>query len=163
LEERRTQAVISRRYLDPETADTLGALDPDAVARVREQAWPDPRSAEEVHEALSWMGYVSDAEAQASGWVEWLEELQHARRARDAARAGARVLGLARLVAARGRVAPSRGAGRRARRRAPARGLRGAGVALGIGRVAGSGARLPPGVARRADADRRSGLGPAVE
>src|SRR6185503_5430702 len=36
LEERRTQAVISRRTLDPRTADTLGALDADVVARVRE-------------------------------------------------------------------------------------------------------------------------------
>jgi ATP-dependent Lhr-like helicase len=80
LEERRTQAVISRRYLDPESADTLGALDPDAVARVREDAWPDPRDAEEVHEALSWMGYVTDAEAHASGWSEWLEELRSAGR-----------------------------------------------------------------------------------
>src|SRR6185369_2563526 len=80
LEERRTQAVISRRYLDPESADTLGALDPDAVARVREEAWPDPRDAEEVHEALGWMGYVSDTEAQASGWSEWLDDLRSAGR-----------------------------------------------------------------------------------
>jgi ATP-dependent Lhr-like helicase len=52
LEERRTQAVLSRRALDPKTADEIGALDPGAVARVREEAWPDPRDAEEVHEAL---------------------------------------------------------------------------------------------------------------
>ena len=58
LEERRTQAVISRRVLDARTADELGALDPDAVARVREEAWPQPENAEEVHEALLWMGYV---------------------------------------------------------------------------------------------------------
>ncbi|HKA25545.1 MAG TPA: DEAD/DEAH box helicase, partial [Candidatus Eisenbacteria bacterium] len=80
LEERRTQAVISRRYLDPAAADTLGALDPEAVARVREEAWPDPRNAEEVHEALSWMGYVIDAEAEASGWSEWLDDLRAAGR-----------------------------------------------------------------------------------
>ena len=80
LEERRTQAVISRRYLDPDTADTLGALDRDAVARVREDAWPDPRDAEEVHEALGWMGYVSDAEARASGWLDWLDTLRDAER-----------------------------------------------------------------------------------
>src|SRR5439155_15461566 len=38
LEERRTQAVMTRRHLTPELQDTLGALDPDAVARVREEA-----------------------------------------------------------------------------------------------------------------------------
>src|SRR5262249_4108520 len=38
LEERRTQAVLSRRVLDKRTADELGDLDPDAVARVREEA-----------------------------------------------------------------------------------------------------------------------------
>src|SRR5262249_24531490 len=76
LEERRTQAVMSRRTLDPRTADTLGALDPDAVARVREEAWPQPESAEEAHEALLWMGYVSGAEARTHGWLDWLAELR---------------------------------------------------------------------------------------
>jgi ATP-dependent Lhr-like helicase len=76
LEERRTRAVMARRTLHPSTADTLGALDPDAVARVREEAWPQPESADEVHESLLWMGYVTAAEARASGWQTWLEELQ---------------------------------------------------------------------------------------
>ena len=80
LEERRTQAVMSRRTLDPSTVDTLGALDPDAVAQVREEAWPQPENAEEVHEALLWMGYVTEAEAKRSGWTEWLSELESARR-----------------------------------------------------------------------------------
>src|SRR5439155_8206243 len=44
LEERRTQAVASRRALDPKIADTLGALDPEGVARVGEEAWPQPES-----------------------------------------------------------------------------------------------------------------------
>jgi ATP-dependent Lhr-like helicase len=78
LEERRTQAVMQRRLLDVRTADEIGALDPEAVARVREEAWPDPRSAEEVHEALLWMGYV--AEAEAAAWRGWLEELRAAGR-----------------------------------------------------------------------------------
>ena len=80
LEERRTQAVSARHRIDPETADTLGALDPEAVARVREQAWPQPENVEEVHEALLWMGYVTDAEARASEWAVWLEELRAAGR-----------------------------------------------------------------------------------
>jgi ATP-dependent Lhr-like helicase len=72
LEERRTQAVISRRVLDIRTADELGALDPGAIARVREEAWPQPQDAEEVHEALLWMGYVTLAES--GDWQVWLDE-----------------------------------------------------------------------------------------
>src|SRR5262249_49415180 len=63
LEERRTRAVMTRRVLDPQVADELGALDASAVARVREEAWPRPESAEEGHEALGRMGYVTAAEA----------------------------------------------------------------------------------------------------
>ncbi|HEU4387751.1 MAG TPA: DEAD/DEAH box helicase, partial [Blastocatellia bacterium] len=40
LEERRTQAVLSRRWLDPETAADLGTLDQSAIDRVREESWP---------------------------------------------------------------------------------------------------------------------------
>ena len=80
LEERRTQAVSARHRIDPETADTLGALDPEAVARVRAEAWPQPENAEEVHEALLWMGYVTETEARDSDWTPWLNELQQERR-----------------------------------------------------------------------------------
>ena len=80
LEERRTQAVLQRRVRDVSSADTLGALDPDAVTRVRNEAWPQPESAEEVHEALLWMGYVSGEEARESGWGDWIEELRGASR-----------------------------------------------------------------------------------
>jgi ATP-dependent Lhr-like helicase len=78
LEERRTQAVISRRSRDAKSADDLGALDPEAIRRVREEAWPKPESAEEVHEALLWMGWATSAEA--STWTAWLEELRAAGR-----------------------------------------------------------------------------------
>ena len=47
LEERRTQAVMGRRWLDPESSGDLGRLDPEAIARVRNEAWPDPANAEE--------------------------------------------------------------------------------------------------------------------
>jgi ATP-dependent Lhr-like helicase len=73
LEERRTQAVRMRRVLDPRDVDALGDLDPAAVERVREEAWPRPRDAEEAHEALLWMGFVTDEEARP--WAEWLERL----------------------------------------------------------------------------------------
>jgi ATP-dependent Lhr-like helicase len=80
LEERRTQAVARRRILDRERADSLGALDPQAVQRVREEAWPDPRDAEELHEALLWMGYVRDDELTVQ-WRQWIEELSRNDRA----------------------------------------------------------------------------------
>jgi ATP-dependent Lhr-like helicase len=73
LEERRTQAVLSRRTLDTRTLDGLGALDPDAVARVRDEAWPHPESAEDVHDALMWLGFVTHEEA--ASWTPWLSEL----------------------------------------------------------------------------------------
>src|SRR4029078_13647738 len=54
LEERRTQAVQSRRSLNQRDLDNIRALDPVAVARVREEAWPQPESVEDVHDALLW-------------------------------------------------------------------------------------------------------------
>jgi ATP-dependent Lhr-like helicase len=62
LEERRTQAVMSRRWLDPSSAADIGRLNPEAIAKVREEAWPDARSADELHDALTWMGYLTSTE-----------------------------------------------------------------------------------------------------
>jgi ATP-dependent helicase Lhr and Lhr-like helicase len=45
LEERRTQAVLARRWHDPQSASELGRLDPQAIARVRGETWPDPTNA----------------------------------------------------------------------------------------------------------------------
>ena len=75
LEERRTQAVSTRAVLDAASAATLGELDPDAVARVRADVWPRPESADELLEALSWMGCVTVDEARESGLGAWLVEL----------------------------------------------------------------------------------------
>ena len=63
LEERRTQAVIGRRWLSPESAADIGRLDPEAIARVREEAWPEPANADELHDALVWLGFLGDGEA----------------------------------------------------------------------------------------------------
>ncbi len=78
LEERRTRAVSMRRSL-PENARDLGALDPEAIARVREEAWPQPRDAEEVHDAL--LGLVALQETDVPEWRPLLEELASAGRA----------------------------------------------------------------------------------
>lgn len=69
-EERRALAVQSRRYMDPAEAADLGRLDPDAIQRVRDEAWPDPRTADELHDALVVLGFVSEAEGQRGGEVD---------------------------------------------------------------------------------------------
>src|SRR6185437_6070841 len=80
LEGRRTQAVMSRRWLDPESADEIGRLDEAAIARVREDAWPDAASADELHAALVWLGFLTEAEADArENWKESLVALARSR------------------------------------------------------------------------------------
>ncbi|CAN5871601.1 DEAD/DEAH box helicase [soil metagenome] len=82
LEERRTQAVQNRRYTDPESADDLGQLDADAIESVRQEAWPEARNADEMHEALISLGVVTDDEAvREAGWKTWLGALAKAGRA----------------------------------------------------------------------------------
>ena len=65
LEERRTQAVQARRAGDPSGADDLGALDRAAIERVREEAAPDPRDADELHDALLTAGFLTEQDAHA--------------------------------------------------------------------------------------------------
>ena len=56
---------VAARRSTPGRPTSSATLDPDAIARVREEAWPQPRDAEEVHEALLWMGYVTVEEGRA--------------------------------------------------------------------------------------------------
>jgi ATP-dependent Lhr-like helicase len=82
LEERRTQAVMARRWLAPETAADLGRLDMEAIARVRAEAWPDPVNEDELHDGLVLLGFLSEAEVRAqAGLADWLASLARARRA----------------------------------------------------------------------------------
>jgi len=74
LEERRTQAVMTRRS----TSNDLGALDPNAIERVRDEARPDPRDADELHDALLTFGFLLEGEVDAP---ELFTELAAARRA----------------------------------------------------------------------------------
>lgn len=80
LEERRTQAVMTRRWLDPETASDLGALDPDAIERVRKEAWPEARDADELHDALVMTGFLTAEEVRQSGWEALADELARTNR-----------------------------------------------------------------------------------
>ncbi len=81
LEERRTQAVMSRRWLDPQSAADIGKLDPEAIQRVREEAWPDATNADELHDALLWLTFFTALEAaHGSVWPQLLAELAAQRR-----------------------------------------------------------------------------------
>jgi ATP-dependent Lhr-like helicase len=81
LEERRTQAVMGRRWLAPEDAADIGRLDPEAIARVRAEAWPEATNADELHDALVWLGFLSAEEADKQpGWNDWLATLARDRR-----------------------------------------------------------------------------------
>ena len=81
LEERRTQAVVSRRWLDPAAAADIGKLDPAAIERVREEAWPDAASLDELHDALLWMTFLSTEEVESHAqWPALLAELSKQRR-----------------------------------------------------------------------------------
>jgi ATP-dependent Lhr-like helicase len=79
LEERRTRAVFQRRWLDPETASDLGALDLAAIERVRDEVWPDADNADELHDALVELGFMTPEEGR--GYEQFLDELSTNRRA----------------------------------------------------------------------------------
>ncbi|MFM0075035.1 DEAD/DEAH box helicase [Paraburkholderia sediminicola] len=82
IEERRTQAVQNRRWTDPSSADDLGALDADAIDSVRDEAWPQARTADEMHEALTGLACITETEARSvEGWPAWLASLAESGRA----------------------------------------------------------------------------------
>jgi ATP-dependent Lhr-like helicase len=63
LEERRTQAVYTRRASESASNDGLGILDAAAIERVCAEAWPHPVSADELHEMLLLLGVMTEEEA----------------------------------------------------------------------------------------------------
>jgi ATP-dependent helicase Lhr and Lhr-like helicase len=83
LEERRTQAVYARRAGEPSSAGDLGALDSGAIERVRDEARPDPRDADELHDTLLTAGILIIEEAAGIG-RELFDQLVAARRATSA-------------------------------------------------------------------------------
>jgi len=74
LEERRTRAVYTRRATELRNADDLGALDPAAIERVRQEAWPVANTADEMYDALMVAGYIRQSEL-APHWPALLDEL----------------------------------------------------------------------------------------
>ena len=75
LEERRTQAVMSRRWLDPDQASDIGRLDEEAIERVQAEAWPEVTNADELHDALMTLGFVQVSEIENTAWGQHLNRL----------------------------------------------------------------------------------------
>ena len=84
LEERRAHAVQTRRTSDDKDAVALGVLDASAIETVKDEAWPDPRDPDELHDALVTAGFFTPAEAALAQWSDWLHELAQAGRATKA-------------------------------------------------------------------------------
>ena len=71
LEERRSRAVSLRRGLPVDPRD-LAALDPQAIVRVREEAAPDPRNPDELHDLLLSLVLLRPDPR----WREWFASLR---------------------------------------------------------------------------------------
>jgi ATP-dependent Lhr-like helicase len=65
--------------LPAELANDIGKLDADAITAVVDEARPDLRDADELHDLLLDLGALPEAEA--TGWTGWLDELITAGRA----------------------------------------------------------------------------------
>ncbi|MDB5940794.1 MAG: box helicase [Ramlibacter sp.] len=73
-EERRTKAVSMKPLMDLQTAQDIGKLDPQVIAQVREDAWPEIRDADELHDALVVHGFLAVDEAPFPEFVETLAQ-----------------------------------------------------------------------------------------
>jgi len=80
LEERRARAVSLRQAM-PQLAGGLGALDPEAIAEVRAQAWAVVRDDDELHDLLLSVGVAPRALLARHGWLDGAERLVRAGRA----------------------------------------------------------------------------------
>ena len=60
-EGRRTRSITMDRHLEPKDAADLGRLDPEAIDRVKAEAWPEIGSHDELHDALVVHGFLTAA------------------------------------------------------------------------------------------------------
>ena len=94
LEERRARAVEMRRMLPASVLEEVGKLDPNAIAQVREEAWPDVRDADELHDVLHTLIALPESRASldrtaeggcphmsTADWSHYFERLLHEGRA----------------------------------------------------------------------------------
>lgn len=79
-EERRTKAVSVQPLMDGQTAADLGRLDPQAIARVCDEARPEIGNADELHDALVVHGFLTSAEAPCPDYIAALESQRRATR-----------------------------------------------------------------------------------
>ena len=86
LEERRARAVQMRRSLPESVLEEVGKLDPAAIAQVREEAWPDVRDADELHDVLQTL--IAMPENLATSWHNYFEILSNSGRAGRAVQDG---------------------------------------------------------------------------
>src|SRR5437667_1626920 len=75
LEERRTQAVYTRRASERNGSDGLGVLDAAAIEKVVKEARPEATNADELHDALMLLGVMTEAEIQRTANSENAEQL----------------------------------------------------------------------------------------
>ena len=74
LEERRTQAVYTRRASDRNSSDGLGVLDAAAIDKVKTEAWPEATNADELHDALMLVTLMTPGEIYRSAGDENADE-----------------------------------------------------------------------------------------
>ncbi len=79
--ERRVNAVRNRGWLDPSEANDLSKLDPAAIERVREEAWPQAENPDELHDALLIHGFITQAEGEKNLWTPHFDNLIAQKRA----------------------------------------------------------------------------------
>jgi ATP-dependent Lhr-like helicase len=80
FEERRTNAIRNRSWVDAAEAKSFSILDINAIQQVRDEAWPYVRNAEELHDALLSIAYITDEEFIRCGFGQWQEQLCNAGR-----------------------------------------------------------------------------------
>jgi len=78
LEERRARAVEMRRMLPASVLEEVGKLDPAAITQVREEAWPDVRDADELHDLLHTLIALPEVRSEWSNEVRLEASPQHA-------------------------------------------------------------------------------------
>jgi len=98
LEERRARAVEMRRILPESVLQEVGRLDPAAIDQVKQEAWPDVRDADELHDVLQTLialpvsadssppaPHASGHDfSRAAAWQPYFDQLASARRAATA-------------------------------------------------------------------------------
>lgn len=87
LEERRARAVQMRRFLPDSVLEEIGRLDMAAIEEVQQQAWPDLRNADELHDMLQTLIAfspdlpISEHQPIPTLWQDYFAELHASNRA----------------------------------------------------------------------------------